>query len=123
MKVAVSSTGPTLESQVDPRFGRCPYFIIVDTESMRYEAVENTSMASPSGAGIGAARLIASHGVEAVITGNVGPNALQALSAAGIRIYTGAMGTVRDAIEAFKSGGLREGVGPGMPFGAGMGMG
>lgn len=132
MRVAVSSRGSTLESQVDPRFGRCPYFIIVDTEFMRYEAFENSSMASPSGAGIGAARLVASHGVEAVITGNIGPNALQVLSAAGIRVYTRAMGTVRGAIEAFKSGRLREeaagtpfkmGVGRGMGFGRGMGRG
>lgn len=107
MKLAVSSTGRDLESAVDPRFGRCPYLVIVDTETMEYEAVPNLSVGAPHGAGIQAAQLVASKGVEAVLTGNVGPKAFSALLAAGVQVVTGAAGTVRDTLERFKRGELR----------------
>lgn len=106
MKVAVSASGTGIDVSVDPRFGRCPYFVIVDTETMSFETVANTSMNAPSGAGIGAAQLVAERGVEAVLTGAVGPNAAAVLSQAGIRVATGARGTVRQAVEAFNSGEL-----------------
>jgi len=122
MKVAVSSTSGSLEAQVDPRFGRCPYFIIVDTETMEYEAIQNISAGAMSGAGIQAAQMVADKGVGAVITGNVGPNAFQVLSSAGIRIFIGAYGTVREAVERFKRGELQEALAPG-PMGMGMGRG
>ena len=123
MKVAVSASGASLDSPVDPRFGRCPYFIIVDTETMKFEAIQNTSQYTPMGAGIQAAQTVASKGVEAVITGNVGPNAYQALTAAGITIITGAAGTVREAIERYKSGQLKAVSSPQIGFGMGYGMG
>jgi len=121
MKLAVSSTGRGMESAVDPRFGRCSYFVIVDTETMEYEAVPNLSVGAAHGAGIQAAQLVASKGVEAVLTGNMGPNAFSALSAAGVQVVTGAGGTVRDTLERFKRGELRASSGPtvGGHFGSG----
>ena len=112
MRAAVSSSGTDPESPVDPRFGRCAYFVIVDTETMRFETVPNMSITAASGAGIGAAQLIASKGVKVVLTGNVGPNAFSALSAAGVQVVTGATGTVIDAVERFKQGELGAGGGP-----------
>jgi predicted Fe-Mo cluster-binding NifX family protein len=106
MKIAVSATGNTLDSLIDPRFGRCMIFMVVDTETMKAEPVTNTSVSSAHGAGIGAAQKVASLGVKAVITGNVGPNAHMALSGAGVEIYTMPQGTVREAVERLKRGEL-----------------
>jgi len=125
MRVCVSAAADSLDAPIDPRFGRCPYFIIVDLETMRFEAIPNVASRAMSGAGIQAAQIVASKGVKVVITGNVGPNAFQALSAAGIKIVTGAYGTVREAIEKYKRGELREIRSPtvGGHFGMGMGRG
>ena len=82
----VSASGGSLDAAIDPRLGRCPYFMFVDTETMRSEAVTNTSQYASSGAGILAAQTITSKGASVVLTGNVGPNANQALSGAGIRV-------------------------------------
>ena len=106
MKIAVSSSGKNLDSQIDPRFGRCAYFLIVDTDDMNFEAFDNESIALGGGAGIQAAQFVASKGAKAILTGNVGPNAYRALEAAGIQIYLGAGGTVRGAVEDFKKGDL-----------------
>ena len=100
MKIAVSATAPHLDADLDPRFGRCQYLLIVDTESMEFEAIENPAMSAPGGAGIQAAQAVAETGVEAVITGNCGPNAYQVLSAAGVPVFVGASGRVRDVVEA-----------------------
>ena len=132
MKVAVSSTGNGLDSLVDPRFGRCSTFIIVDTETMHAEVMPNSSIVAAHGAGIGAAQAVAGSGVKAVLTGQVGPNAHMALSQAGVKIYTGASGTVHQAVEAYKRGELREVSSPtvgghfgqgGRGMGGGMGQG
>jgi predicted Fe-Mo cluster-binding NifX family protein len=137
MRVAVSASGPSLDSEVDPRFGRCPLLLIVDTESMAFEALENPAVTAPGGAGIQAAQTVAQSQAEAVITGNCGPNAYETLSAAGIHVYAGAGGSVRDAIESLERGELAElgapsaqlhsgmaaGMGPGMGRGMGRGMG
>jgi len=112
MKIAISATGKDLNSNVDPRFGRCAYFIIVDPDTMEYEAFENQSVMLGGGAGIQAAQFIASKGAEVVITGNCGPNAVRTLEAAGIKIITGYNGTVRQAIEDFKMGRLKPTSGP-----------
>jgi len=122
LKVAVSATEGSLDAQVDPRFGRCSHFVVVDAETMVFEAIPNVSAAATSGAGIQAAQTVADRGVQAVITGNVGPNAYQVLSSAGIKIMIGASGTVREAVERFKSGSLQEAATPG-PAGFGMGRG
>jgi predicted Fe-Mo cluster-binding NifX family protein len=112
MKIAVSSDGTTLESNVDPRFGRCPYYIIYDTESEDYKHVDNKSVQAAGGAGIQAAQMISDMGVESMITGNIGPNAFRVLSAASIKIYSGATGSISDALEKFKKGEYKQTNGP-----------
>jgi len=104
MKICVTSVSGNLDAQVDPRFGRCQYFMIVDSESMQFEPIPNLALTSGSGAGIQAAQTIAIKNVKVVITGNVGPKAFQALSAAGINIITGASGKVSAVIEKYKQG-------------------
>ena len=125
MKIAISATGADLNAEVDPRFGRCSYFIIVDPDTMQFEAVANESANAAGGAGISAAQMIVGKGVEAVLTGNCGPNATQVLSPAGIKIITGASGKVQDAVESYKAGKLQPGTPPneGNPGGLGPGMG
>ena len=107
MKVCVTAEGNDLAAQVDPRFGRCKYFIFIDSETLTFEAVENPSAQFAGGAGIQSGQLMASQGVKAVLTGNVGPNAYQTLTAGGIQIYVGLSGTVKEAVEKFKSGALK----------------
>lgn len=128
MKVAVSSNGDDLSAQVSPVFGRCSYYLFVDTESMEFEAVANPAISAPGGAGIQAAQFIANQGAKAVLTGNVGPNAFNVLQAAGVQIFTVTSGTVKEAVEAYKEGGLQAIAGPSAgPYagmgGRGMGMG
>ena len=104
MKICITSTGPGLDSELDPRFGRCQYFLFIDPESMAFEAVDNSNLAAAGGAGIQSAQLVAGKGVETVITGQVGPNAFTTLQAAGIKILTGASGKVREVLEKYKKG-------------------
>lgn len=108
MKVAVCSMGNMLESSVDPRFGRCASFVIVDTDTMEFTAELNPGAMMGQGAGIQAAQFLSGCGVNAVVAGNFGPNAFQVLSAAGIRIYLSVGGTVHQAVEQLKSGALQE---------------
>jgi predicted Fe-Mo cluster-binding NifX family protein len=108
MKIAVTSTGKTLDSQVDPRFGRTAYFIIVDTETMDFTVIENENIAAAGGAGISSAKTVIDTGAQSVLTGNCGPNAERTLSAAGIKLYVGATGTVAEAVELFKADKLTE---------------
>jgi len=109
MKIVVTSQGTGLDSGVDLRFGRARCFLVVDSESGAFEAVDNQqSLNAPQGAGIQAARSVCDADAEVVITGNVGPKAFTALKAAGVRVYTGATGTVQEALDAFKAGRLQE---------------
>jgi predicted Fe-Mo cluster-binding NifX family protein len=108
MKICVTATANSLDAQIDPRFGRCSYLVIVDSETMQFEAIPNMAADASGGAGIQAAQTIANKGVKLLITGNVGPKAFQALASAGIEVATGAFGTVRDAVEKFKRGELRK---------------
>ena len=108
MKVAVCSSGNTLESPVDPRFGRCAYFVLVDTDNMSFAVLQNPGSMMGSGAGIQAAQAVSGAGVEAIVAGNFGPNAYQALSAAGIKVYLGAAGTVGQIVDMLKNGQLQE---------------
>jgi predicted Fe-Mo cluster-binding NifX family protein len=147
MKIAISATGPTMDDEIDPRFGRCQYFVIADTETTEFEAVNNSNASAAGGAGISTAQMIAEKGVEAVLTGNCGPNAHGVLSSAGIQIITGVSGKIKDAIEGYKlgtyqaaqqanvpdhygagaspgmGGGMGRGMGRGMGMGGGRGMG
>jgi len=107
MIVAISSTGTSLESKVDSRFGRCPFFIIYNTDNDSFEHVENQARQAMGGAGIQTGQMIADRGVKAVITGNVGPNAFKVLSAAGIEIYSGISGQVSDTVQKLKDGQLQ----------------
>ena len=104
MKIAITSTGAKLEDKVDPRFGRCRYFILFDTDTKKFEAIENTGAQGMGGVGIQSGQIMADKGVETVFTGSCGPNAFQTLQAAGIKVVTGATGTVQEAIDKFKSG-------------------
>ncbi|MFA5144653.1 MAG: NifB/NifX family molybdenum-iron cluster-binding protein [Candidatus Omnitrophota bacterium] len=104
MKICITSEGKVLDSKVDPRFGRCQNFIFFDTDTGNFEAQENTSFQFQGGAGIQSGQLVVSKGVKVVLTGNVGPNAHQVLSAAGVSVFTGVSGTVKEAIEGYKNG-------------------
>lgn len=113
MKIAVTSTGKNLDADLDPRFGRAQYFVVVDTDTMAFEIKENTqNLNLPQGAGIQAGKTVAETGVQAVITGNCGPKAFQVLEAAGIHIVTGIKGTVKGVVEQFKKGELSYAGGP-----------
>ncbi len=108
MKIALSATGNTVESHLDMRFGRAPGYIIVETETMEYEALENAAATFAGGAGIAAAQKIAEMDIKAIITGNVGPNAMNVLKAAKIEIFRGNASTIKENIELFKKGALEK---------------
>lgn len=108
MKVAITAQGPELSSPVDPRFGRARFIIVVDIETGDYTAHDNSINASAAqGAGVQAGQNVANLGVDALVTGNVGPRAFSTLQAAGLAIYTGATGEVHTAIEQFRAGQLK----------------
>ena len=109
MKVAVTSQGEELSSEIDPRFGRAKWLIVVDTETGKSEAHDNTvNLNATQGAGIQTGQNIANLGVDAVITGNIGPNAFKTLNAASVRIFIAEKQTVEEAVNALKAGGLKE---------------
>lgn len=130
MIVAVSASQPDPDSPVDPRFGRCPFYVLVDAESFELQTMENTAAMAGMGAGIQAAQAVVNAGADAVISGNFGPNAFQALSQAGVALFAAPPGlTVRQAVEALKAGQLTALTSPsvaahfGMGGGRGRGMG
>ncbi len=123
MKVAVSATGSTLESAVDPRFGRCSTLLIVETDDMSVDVVSNQNSALSGGAGIQTAQQIAHRGVRVVLTGHCGPNAHQTLSAAGIDVIVGCSGPVSEVIANFKSGLYQPAAGPDVGNHSGMASG
>ena len=123
MKIAVSASNPDLSSPVDPRLGRCSYFIFIDPETMKFEAMENPNISAPGGAGIQSAQFIAEKGAKVVLTGSCGPNAFQTLQAAGVEVIVGVVGSVEEAVRQYKSGQLRPISQPNAPAHFGMGMG
>jgi predicted Fe-Mo cluster-binding NifX family protein len=137
MKIAVSTNGQSLDAEVEPRFGRCRYFIIADPDTMQFEVLDNSDAMDAGGAGISAAQVIVKKGVQAVLTGNCGPNAYQVLSPAGVQVITGVSGKVREVIDDYRSGkfkvsdcanvpdhlGIGKGKSRSIGIGRGMGMG
>ncbi|KPK73223.1 dinitrogenase iron-molybdenum cofactor biosynthesis protein [candidate division WOR_3 bacterium SM23_60] len=112
MKICITSRGDTLDSEIDPRFGRCAYFVFVDTETLAYEAISNPCIEAAGGAGIQSGQLMASRQIKTVITGNVGPNAFQTLQAAGIDVITGVSGNIKEAVEKYKKNEIKPTQGP-----------
>lgn len=113
MKVAVTSQGKTIDSELDPRFGRASCFIVMDTETGEHQVVDNTqNLNAAQGAGVQAAQAVANLRVEAVMTGHCGPKAYRALNAAGIKIYLGVEGTVQEAVKNLKDGKYKEASSP-----------
>jgi predicted Fe-Mo cluster-binding NifX family protein len=123
MKICISSVGQDLAAKVDPRFGRAQRYIIIDTETQAFECVENSAAMAGGGAGTKAAQLVINKAVQAVLTGNIGPNAFTVLSAAGIKIYTGVSGTVKEAFDMFLGGTLQPVAAPTAKAHAGNGSG
>lgn len=107
MKIAITSKGTDLDSEVDPRFGRASYFLIVDSETFDFEVLDNkTNVNALKGAGIQAASMVSDKGAEVLLTGFCGPNAFKTLKAAGIGVADNAGGSVRDAVQAYLDGKL-----------------
>jgi predicted Fe-Mo cluster-binding NifX family protein len=109
MKVAITAQGTTLDAQVDSRFGRAKYFAVMDTEQDTFDCIDNgQNLNAAQGAGIQAAQNVADLNVDALITGHCGPKAFRTLSAANVKIFVGASGTVREAFEMYKNGELKQ---------------
>ena len=133
MKIAISSNGKDLDALIDPRFGRCAYFLIIETDDMSFQVFDNQSISLGGGAGIQSAQFISSKEAKAVITGNCGPNAVKTLAAAGIKVFLGNTGIIKETLQKFKNGELisansanapeYSGMTDGRGFGRGMGMG
>ncbi|HUV35738.1 MAG TPA: NifB/NifX family molybdenum-iron cluster-binding protein [Patescibacteria group bacterium] len=113
MKIAVTATGKTAESEVDQRFGRARYFMVFDSEAKRYTAIDNEiNVNAMQGAGIQAGEIMSREGVQVLLTGHCGPKAFRTLQAAGITVVTGAAGTVEEAVQRYLGGGFSEAGGP-----------
>ena len=107
MKVAITAQGPELESEVDLRFGRATYLIVVETETDQFTAHNNReNIDAVQGAGIQAGRRVIDLGATALITGNIGPKAFDTLQAGGVSVYSGVSGVVREVVAAFVAGNL-----------------
>jgi predicted Fe-Mo cluster-binding NifX family protein len=124
--VAIPTAGTDLMADVEQRFGRCPRFLIVNSETMEYRSVPNAASFQSGGAGITAAQQVINEGAEFVIAGEVGPNAFEVLNKANVKVYARVSGTIRDAVEMLMAGTLRgamEPTGPALHGGRGRGMG
>lgn len=123
MKIVITANGSDLDAPASPIFGRCPTFILADTETMQFEAIANPAVSSGGGAGIRAAQFVIEKGAEAVVSGNVGPNAFGVFQAAGVPVYQFGGGTVQDAVTAYKRGQLASAGGATVSAHTGMGRG
>jgi len=109
MKICVCANGPETESQISAVFGRCSYFLIIDSETGKAKTVPNSALQAGQGAGVAASRIVVSEKAEAAICGNFGPNAFSVLQMAGVEIYPGVFGlTVAQAVEKYQKGELRK---------------
>ena len=104
MKICITSEGQNLDAVVDPRFGRCKYFIIVDPVTLEFEAIANANLDASQGAGIKSAQLMEPQNVQTVLTGRVGPNATQTLESLNIKVISDISGTVKEVIENYNNG-------------------
>lgn len=112
MKICLSSTADNLDGQLDPLFGRCAYLLIVDPQTLQYEAIPNAAAGATGGAGVQAAQTAINKQATTVISGNIGPNAFGALQAAGIEILIETPASIRAVIEKFNSGQLQKTAAP-----------
>ena len=122
MKIAISANGPTLDAEASQIFGRSAAHVFVDTDTMTWEALDNAAIGAAGGAGIQSAQFVVQQGVQAVVSGNVGPNAFQVFRAAGIPVYQHRGGTVRQVVAAFKAGQLSSLGGANVPSHIGLSM-
>ncbi|HUT35340.1 MAG TPA: NifB/NifX family molybdenum-iron cluster-binding protein [Planctomycetota bacterium] len=123
MRIAITTSGKDLDAPVDPRFGRAKSFVIYDTDTGQSSVLDNAqNLNAAQGAGIQAATAVANAGAQALLTGNCGPKAFRALSAGKVTVYTGVSGTVREAVEKFRSGTLQPAAGASVDAHAGMGL-
>ncbi len=104
MKIAVSAEGNNFDSMMDLRFGRAPFFIIIDQDTGSNDSVKNEAAFASGGAGIATAQMVVDKGVKTVITGNVGPNAMKVLKAGDVTIYQGRHVPVQENIDYFEKG-------------------
>lgn len=123
MKIAISAAGMDLDAPASPIFGRCAAYVLLDTETMACEGLSNPAMNAAGGAGIQAAQFLVQQGAQAVISGNLGPNAFDVLNAAAVPVYLFGGGTVGQAVQAFKAGELTAVGSPNVAAHSGMGMG
>jgi predicted Fe-Mo cluster-binding NifX family protein len=113
MRIAVTSTGKTYDSEVDQRFGRAQYFMVFDSETKEYKAIDNEiNVNAMQGAGVQAGEIMSREGVQVLLTGHCGPKAFRTLQAAGITVVTGAAGTVEEAVKRYLGGEMTEAGGP-----------
>jgi len=109
MKIAITSSGPDLNAQIDPRFGRCPYFLIIDSKTKKFEAIKNSGVQAFQGAGLTAAQIVADKKVKAVIAGNFGPKAIYILKESGIKIFRSPADiTAEESFKRYQKGELEE---------------
>jgi len=109
IKICVCAVSPELNSKVSPAFGRSPYFLIIDSETGEFKAIENSVLETGRGVGVGASQIIVSHKVKAVVCSNFGPNAFSVLKMSGIKIYPATPDlTVKEILEKYKNGELKE---------------
>lgn len=103
MKIAITSTGPALSDSVDPRFGRAAYILIVDSETLNLQVIDNLkNVQAFKGAGIQAATIVSKEGADVLLTGYCGPNAFKTLKAGGVKVVNDVNGTVMEVLQAFK---------------------
>lgn len=108
MKIAISANQEGLTAPLSPIMGRCPVFVIVNTETMEAESIANPALSAPGGAGIQAAQYLVGQNVQAILTQNIGPNAFNVFQAAGIPVYISQGATVQEAVEAYKADQLKQ---------------
>jgi predicted Fe-Mo cluster-binding NifX family protein len=109
MKIAITANEENLESDIDTRFGRCRFFLIIDTDTMNFESISNEGAMTSGGAGIQAAqKIVNTGGIEAILTGNIGPNAFQIFNSTKIKVFSGLCGSIKETVLKYKKGDLKE---------------